>query len=127
MVNLPSWAGSIVAVAVGLAPGLLVLSTGFIARFLHRLTPSRAKMRQPDASRPREQPDHDLTSADLLVFVALADAFRCRSLKKERAVAEGSPQSLPESKRSIMFLNLSARAKKRTQKPTRQSRPRGTG
>jgi hypothetical protein len=34
---------------------LLVLSTGFIARLLRRLAPSRAEMRHPKALQPREQ------------------------------------------------------------------------
>jgi hypothetical protein len=55
MDNLAPWAGSIVAVAVGLAPGLLVLSAGRIGRLLRRLAPSRAEMRQPEAPQPREQ------------------------------------------------------------------------
>jgi hypothetical protein len=55
MGNLRSCAGYVAALAVALAPGLLVLSTGVIARLLHRLATSRAKTLQPDASQPREQ------------------------------------------------------------------------
>jgi hypothetical protein len=44
MGNLPPWVESIVTVAVGLAPGLLALSTGFIGRLLLRA----AEMFQPN-------------------------------------------------------------------------------
>jgi hypothetical protein len=37
MDNLPSWAASIAALAVGLSLGLAILSTRPIARLLHRL------------------------------------------------------------------------------------------
>jgi hypothetical protein len=36
MDSLPDWAGSIIAVAVGLSPGLAILSARSIARLLHR-------------------------------------------------------------------------------------------
>jgi hypothetical protein len=45
----------VAAVAVALAPRLLLLSTGRIGRLLRRLAPSRAEMRHPMASQPREQ------------------------------------------------------------------------
>jgi hypothetical protein len=58
MSNLRGWALYVAAVAVGLAPGLLVLSTGFIARLLLRV----AEMFQPKAERLRRQriTNHDL-------------------------------------------------------------------
>jgi hypothetical protein len=34
--NLPYWAASIIAIAVGLSPGLAVLSARSIARLIHR-------------------------------------------------------------------------------------------
>jgi hypothetical protein len=51
MSNLGSWAAYVAAVAIGLAPGLRVLSTGFIARLLLHV----AEMLQPKAEQPRPQ------------------------------------------------------------------------
>jgi hypothetical protein len=53
--RLPSWTASIAVVAVGLASGLLVVSTNFIGRFLRCLIPSRAEMLQPKAEQPKEK------------------------------------------------------------------------
>jgi hypothetical protein len=63
MGNLPPWAGSITAAAVGLAPGLLVLSTRFIGRLLLRV----AEMFQPKAEQRRRQQitNHDLPFATM--------------------------------------------------------------
>jgi flagellar basal body-associated protein FliL len=49
--NLRSWAVYVAAIAIGLAPGLLVLSTGFIARLLLHV----AEMLQPKAEQPPPQ------------------------------------------------------------------------
>jgi hypothetical protein len=51
MSNLRGWAVYLAAVGVGLAPGLLVLSTGFIARLLLRV----AEMFHPKAEQLRRQ------------------------------------------------------------------------
>jgi hypothetical protein len=65
MGNPRSWAGYMAAVAVGLAPDQLVLSTGSIGRLLRRLAPSRAEMRQPEsAAAARAANHHDLRLAE---------------------------------------------------------------
>jgi hypothetical protein len=46
------------ALVVGLAPGLLVLSTGFIGRFLLRVAAMLAP--KPEKPRPGQITDHDL-------------------------------------------------------------------
>jgi len=47
MDNLPEWAASIIAIAVGLAPGLAVFSARSIARLIHRAPwPDTAGTRQ---------------------------------------------------------------------------------
>jgi hypothetical protein len=52
MDNLPDWVVSIIAVAVGLSPGLAILSVRRIARLLHRALWSRPKEHfRPDVRR----------------------------------------------------------------------------
>jgi hypothetical protein len=44
MENLPDWAASIIAIAVGLGPGLAVLSARSIARLLYRALSPRPEV-----------------------------------------------------------------------------------
>jgi hypothetical protein len=53
MDNLPAWAASIIAVAVGLSPGLAILSARSIARLLHRALEPRPEAERESA---REEP-----------------------------------------------------------------------
>jgi hypothetical protein len=61
MDNLPAWALWPITVAVGLAPGLAILSTPAIARLLHRLLWPRPELapereRKPGRKRPAGAP-----------------------------------------------------------------------
>ena len=57
MDNLPSWAVTIAAIAVGISPGLAILSAGSIAPLLYRVLGPRPK-RAPGLGREpgREEP-----------------------------------------------------------------------
>jgi hypothetical protein len=52
MDDLPEWAVSIIAIAVGLGPGLAVFSARSIARLLYRAVPLRTEV----APKPRREP-----------------------------------------------------------------------
>jgi hypothetical protein len=57
MDSLPDWAVSIIAVAVGLSPGLAILSAGSIARLIYRvLGPRRELAAEHGPSRNAEIP-----------------------------------------------------------------------
>jgi hypothetical protein len=58
MDNLPTLAVTIAAVAVGVSPGLAILSAGSIARLLHRvLWPRPEVARKPEPAPGREELD----------------------------------------------------------------------
>jgi hypothetical protein len=52
MDNLPDWVVSLIAIAVGLSPGLAVLSARSIARLIHRAVPPRTEV----APKPQREP-----------------------------------------------------------------------
>jgi hypothetical protein len=55
--GLPDWAVTIIAIAVGLTPGLAILSARSIARLLHRaLSPHPERAPQSGLERVREGP-----------------------------------------------------------------------
>jgi hypothetical protein len=57
MDNLPAWAVWIAAGAVGVAPGLAILSAPMIARIIHRvLSPRRGMTPKPQPERTPEEP-----------------------------------------------------------------------
>jgi hypothetical protein len=68
MGDLRSWAVYVAAVSVALAPGLLVLSTGFIGRLLLRI----AEMLQPRAAQhpPQQLTNHDFRSSRMKANVS---------------------------------------------------------
>jgi hypothetical protein len=68
MGDLRSWGGYLAALVVGLAPGVLVLSTGFIGQFLLRLAAMLAP--KPEQPRPQEITDHDLRLAKVSANVS---------------------------------------------------------
>jgi hypothetical protein len=55
--NLPDWAVSIIAIALGLRPGLAVLSARSIARLIHRVPwPDTKRADLPEPKPGREEP-----------------------------------------------------------------------
>jgi hypothetical protein len=63
MENLPDWAGSIIAIAVGLGPGLAVLAARSVARLIYyTLGLRREVMLEPKGQLTRDEPTSAITS-----------------------------------------------------------------